>query len=107
MDMLKVALDANTKVEMILPKDINSGIKCLLGDGSYNYGPGCLSGHQFKIGDLDFVAVEFDTPEHAAKDAKRLKQCVFKNWLFDEVYGEPSLEAFVKSVYGATCPTKE
>ena len=106
-DMLRIAKDAKSEVEFILPSDLNSGIKCLLKDGNYNYGPGCLSAHQLKIGDLDFVAVEFDSEEHAYKEALRLKQCYVRNWLFDEVYGEPSLEQFVKSVFGGTCPSKE
>lgn len=107
LDMLKIAKEANSNVEIILPKDINSGIKCLFKDGSFNYGPGCISAHQLKIGDLDFVVVEYDNEEHAIKDSQRLNQCYFKNWVFDEVYGEPSLEEFAKSVFGAVCPPKK
>lgn len=104
LEMFKLATNANPSFEMILPKDINSGVKCLNADGSYNYGPGCISGHQVKVGDLDFVAIEYDSEEHAKKDAKRLNQCFYVNWVFDEVAEEPSLLAFITKAYNATCP---
>lgn len=104
LEMFKLATGANSSFEMILPKDINSGVKCLNADGSFNYGPGCLGAHQVKVGDLDFVAIEYENEEYAKKDAKRLNQCFFSNWVFDEVAGEPSLQAFVNKAYNATCP---
>lgn len=61
------------------------------------YGPGVIA-DSYKIlsyRDLGFLAVEFESEEAAKNEALRLKQYYHKNWLFDEVANEPSLEDLI------------
>lgn len=44
---------------------------------------------------LSFLIVEFESAELAKAEAVRLKQYYYKNWLIDEVRGEPSLEELI------------
>ncbi|MCK6596485.1 MAG: hypothetical protein L6Q33_14905 [Bacteriovoracaceae bacterium] len=61
------------------------------------YGAGVIadSYKQLSYRDLGFLAVEFESEEAALKEALRLKQYYHKNWLFDEVANEPSLEDLI------------
>ncbi len=71
------------------------------------YGEGMIE-NSYKIlsyKDLAFIIVEFESEEHAHKEAKRLKQYYYKNWLLDEVANEPSLEDLVVANLKAVNPT--
>lgn len=100
-EMLEMAKKIDSDVDVILPKDINSGIKCTSEDGQRNYAQGCLGAFQVKVGDLDFVAVEFEKSNQAQNEANRLNQFWAGNWLLDDVKGEPGLEDFVKKAFKA------
>ena len=104
LDMMERARKVEPSVDVILPKDINSGVRCKSDAGELVYGVGCQSAFLVKVGDIDLLAVEFDSEEHAQADALRLGQYYFANWLFDDVTGEPSLERFVKEAFGAVNP---
>lgn len=61
------------------------------------YGAGHIS-DSYKVlsyKDLAFLVVEFESEEMAHNEALRLKQYFHKNWLIDEVAGEPSLEDLI------------
>lgn len=61
------------------------------------YGTGLIP-NSYKIlsyKDLSFLVVEFESEEMAKNEALRLKQYFHKNWLIDEVSGEPSLEDLI------------
>ena len=74
-----------------------------------NYGPGCKkgSGKRLKVKRVELITVQFDTVEAARKEAIRLNQYHFANWLFDEVTEEPVLRHFVKRVFKAVSPKEE
>lgn len=55
--------------------------------------------------DIAFLVVEFETEEMASNEAKRLKQYFHKNWLIDEVTGEPSLEDLIRYKLKAVNPS--
>lgn len=74
------------KVDVVLARDINDAVPC--GD----YGDGCLSAHRFRTRDLNFIAVEFETPGQAENAAKKIYAWTARNWLLDDVDGEPLLE---------------
>jgi hypothetical protein len=90
---LTTAVDPNFK--LILPKDINSGIKCS------NYGDGCASAYSGTVLQLSMIFVEFDNEANALVAAQKIDAFIYKNWVFDDVNGEPELERFVKKAYGA------
>lgn len=71
------------------------------------YGQRCVmqSGRIFKLGLVTFIAIEFTTTEDAWFAARELGQFYSRNWLFDDVKGEPSVETFVREHFGAVAPT--
>ena len=51
--------------------------------------------------------VHFDSEEHARQAAFAIDQFYIRNWVFDDVAGEPVLEDFVKKAFNAKRPAKE
>jgi hypothetical protein len=90
---LTTAIDPSFK--LIIPKDMNSGIKCA------DYGDGCQSGYSGTVLQLSMIFVEFDNEANALVAAQKIDGYIFKNWVFDDVTGEPELERFVIKAYGA------
>lgn len=97
-ELLSLAQKGEPSVEYILPKSINEGISCS------NYSEGCLSGHTVKVKSLEMIAVEFQNEEQAKYGAKKIRGFYSRNWVFDDVTGEPILEEFVSRVLNAKKP---
>jgi hypothetical protein len=57
-----------------------------------------------KLKNLDFIAVEFNTEAEAKYAAKKIRGYYVRNWVFDDVTGEPILEEFVSRVLDAKKP---
>lgn len=100
MDLYKKAIKVEPTLEFILPKDLASGIQCR------DYPPGCLRGMQARLRRVLITAVEFKNEKAAKKAAFHINQFYAKNWVFDDVTGEPVLESFVKQAFGAIRPTE-
>lgn len=96
--LLKRAQAADPTVSFILPRSINDGISCSA------YTDGCMSGHTVKVRNLELIAVEFGTEEQARYAARKIRGYYTKNWVFDDVTGEPILEEFVSRVLDAKKP---
>ncbi|MFL5785288.1 MAG: hypothetical protein ACJ76H_11795 [Bacteriovoracaceae bacterium] len=97
-ELLKKAQAADPTVTIVLPRSMNEGISCS------NYSEGCVSGHTVKLKNLDFIAVEFGTEAEAKYAAKKIRGYYVRNWVFDDVTGEPILEEFVSRVLDAKKP---
>lgn len=97
-ELLSKAMAADSSVQLILPKSINDGINCA------NYTEGCVSGHTVRVKNLELIAVEFQTEEQARYGAKKIRGYFSRNWVFDDVTGEPILEEFVSRVLDAKKP---
>lgn len=89
---------ADPSTTFILPKSMAEGITCK------DYTDGCLSAHTVQVQKLDFIAVEFMTEEQAKFAAKKVRGYYLRNWIFDDVTGEPVLERFVESALEAKIP---
>lgn len=74
-----------------------------------NYGKGCVpgSGKRIKVRKVELITIQFETVEDARREALRLDQYHFANWLFDEVEEEPVLKHFVKKVFNAVNPKED
>lgn len=94
-EMYEMAKKVEPDIELILPKTLNDGVKCS------DYGPKCLGGKQAKLRSVVLTVVQFEDSEHAKITADALGQYYFKNWVFDDVTGEPVLEHFVKTAFNA------
>lgn len=90
MDILKLVWKADKTAKLIKPKDITGGIKCS------NYGPGCKAGHTGRIIGLEMIFLEFDSEKNAKVEALKIDGYYYKNWVYDDVSGEPDLEKFVE-----------
>lgn len=96
--LLSKALEADASVKVILPSSMNSGASCS------DYSSGCLGAHTVKVENLEMIVVEFMTEADAIYAAKKYRGYYFKNWLFDDVTGEPGLEKFVSEKLEAKKP---
>lgn len=81
------------KVEILLARNLNDVIPCS------NYGDGCLSVHRLRAKNLDFIAIEFTNGQLAQEAAQRIRGWTVKNWLFDDVEGEPVLMRWLEQHY--------
>lgn len=92
------AFKADASTTFILPKTMAEGVNCK------DYAEGCLSAHMVQVQKLDFIAVEFMTEEQAKYAAKKVRGYYVRNWILDDVTGEPVLERFVESALEAKKP---
>lgn len=95
-EMLSFCTDKDSTCTVILPKSMDQGVHC------DDYGDGCIHGHMVKAREMDFIAVEYETPNQARRAAKRYHGFVTRNWLLDDVTGEPVLEKFVTEAFPET-----
>lgn len=86
---------ADPTAQLLLPKTIAEGVQC------GEYGEGCLSGHRVLVMGLELIAVEFANEQQSMNAAKRFRGYYTRNWLLDDVSGEPILERFVQEQLGA------
>ena len=82
-----VAIDPDIK--FILPKSMSEGASCS------DYSKNCLSAHFVRVKNLEMVAVEFMTEKDAIYASKKYRGLYLRNWMFDDVTGEPILEKFL------------
>lgn len=59
------------------------------------YTPNCRIGYKVVLKDLKFNALYYEMQDDATKAAKRIRGYQARNWVFDEVRGEPVLERIV------------
>lgn len=60
-----------------------------------DYSPRCQIGYRVVLKTIEFNALMYTNQKDALKAAKRLRGYVARNWVFDEVRGEPVLERLV------------
>lgn len=87
--LLAKAQEGDPSVTVILPRSITEGVQCT------DYTEGCISAHIVKIKNLEMIAVEFNSEKEAVLAAKKFRGYYIRNWLLDDVTGEPVLEKFV------------
>lgn len=97
-ELFALAQKSDPTVSLILPKSITEGVTCV------DYSAGCLSAHIVRVKNLDLIAVEFLTMEDAMYAAKKFRGYYVRNWLLDDVSGEPILEKFATEALKAKKP---
>jgi hypothetical protein len=96
--LFEIARAGDPTLELILPKTMKDGVSCS------NYTSGCVSGHTVKIKGIHMIAVEFMHEEEAIVAAKKIRGYYVRNWVLDDVTGEPILEKFVVQYLEAKKP---
>ncbi len=100
MQMFQMAYDFDKSIEEVRVKDKADSINC----GMYPEGCIPMSPKRFKIRLVEMIVVQYRSEAQACAAAKKLDQYYVRNWLLDDVKGEPVLEDFVKKVYSASNP---
>ena len=72
----------------------------------YATGVNHLESKALKYKRLSFFIVSFNSEELARSEALRLNQYYVRNWLFDQVEGEPILEDYIIETFNAINPKK-
>jgi hypothetical protein len=68
----------------------------------YDYKPACNLGFTAKVRGLDMIFLQYDEVEDAKKAAAWLGSYYVRNWVLDDVKGEPILEKFATEHLSAT-----
>lgn len=79
----------------VLPESMKDGVTCA------SYIKGCLRGLKANAMELDFLLIEFETPQQAQEQARILGGASVKNWYIDDVANEPRLLKFFQKYLGA------
>ena len=87
---------------IVLAEKIGGGPKCIGETPSLSYSKGCQKVIRVKVKEIDFLFVGFENTKQAKKEALRLNQVYYHNWLIDEVRGEPPLESFVRNTFNVS-----
>ena len=85
-----LAWKADPSVTFVVPKSISEGVSCT------DYTENCLSAHTVRVKGLELIAVEFLDEASARRAAMKFRGYYVRNWLLDDVTGEPVLERFVQ-----------
>lgn len=107
LSLLSLAKSADPTFSIVLAEKLGGGPTCDGEAPTLSYGKGCQKVFRAKVKELEFAFIEFDNPENAILDAKRLNQFYYKNWVIDEVTNEPPIEEFVKKAFGAKRPLQQ
>lgn len=97
-ELFALAREGDPGMSLVLPGSMSEGINCS------DYTPSCQSAHIVKVKNLDMFALEYMTEEEARSAARKIKGYCLRNWVFDDVTGEPVLERFVVEVLKAKKP---
>ena len=85
-----MARKGDPNLTMVVPKSIaHATVQC--GD----YTPVCRYGYRVVVKNLEMAVLFYETPAEALKSANRIRGYTARNWVLDDVRGEPVLERFV------------
>lgn len=88
-EMMNFAFNADPKMEIKIGSISKALVDCK------DYTPRCQTGFRVVLKGLEFNALLYKNQKSALKAAKRIRGYVARNWVFDEVRGEPILERIV------------
>lgn len=104
-DMFFMAYNFDNSIEEVRigVSESSRSLKC------EDFPTGCIEGSpkRFKIRLVEMIVAQYFTKKNACLAALQLNQYYTRNWLFDDVRGEPVLESFVNTVYQAKNPKKK
>lgn len=99
-DLWARAYKVEPGIVVVLPKELGQEVVVCS-----DYPKGCTRGRQIRVKNVAMNVVEFENEKLAQRAAIILKQYYHRNWIFDDVSGEPILEEFVKKAFNAVKPS--
>ncbi|MCY4644016.1 MAG: hypothetical protein OXB88_05305 [Bacteriovoracales bacterium] len=97
-DLYELGKGDDPKLEIIVADKVGEGPHCR------DYGQGCRGAFMVKHRGLTFICVQYEGPKEALRFARFIDAYVVRNWLLDDVAGEPVLEEFVERAFKARRP---
>ena len=95
-EFLKMARLGDPNLKVIIPSSISETlVQCS------DYTPPCRYGLKVIVKNVQLKALFFDDQKDALEAALRRKGYVARNWVLDDVSGEPILERYVEKYLGA------
>jgi hypothetical protein len=95
-EFLKMARIGDPDLKLIIPSSISETlVQCS------DYTPSCRYGLKVIVKKIQLKALFFDHQKDALEAALRIKGYVARNWVLDDVAGEPILERYVIKHLGA------
>ncbi len=93
--LFQMAKESEPSLEMVKSSIKDQPLSC------EKYGEGCVPGSvtRVRLRLVTMLVVQFETAQQAKKEAERLGEYSYKNWVFDEVRGEPVLEHFFAKTF--------
>jgi hypothetical protein len=83
-----------TDVELVVTTKEEDRVKC--GD----YSAQCQNAFRLRVGLVKMILLQFTDTQTAHDEAIKLNQYHYRNWVFDEVRGEPYLEKLLQKAFG-------
>lgn len=94
--VLDMAKEVEPDLRVMVPESFDKPVvDCKL------YKPVCKAGYKIKMRGMMIMPLEYNNYKDAYDCAKRINGYWVKNWVFDDVIGEPILERFVEKTFGA------
>lgn len=87
--MLEMARIADPNMQIEIGTIEKAAVTC----GEYKIP--CKTGYLVKLKKMEIKALYYEDQDSAMKSAKRLRAYIARNWVFDDVRGEPILERLV------------
>ena len=95
-EMMEMATKGDPNISVVAPKSISHAtVQCS------DYTPRCRYGYRIIVKNLEMAVLFYEKPSDALKAAKRIRGYTARNWVLDDVRGEPVLERFVKKYLNA------
>ena len=88
-EFLVMAREGAPDLKIVAPKDLSDRVV-----DCRDFTPECRYGYRVIVNEISFVTLYYEKAEDALVAAKRLKAYYSRNWVLDEVRGEPVLERF-------------
>lgn len=88
-EIMEMAKAGDPDLSIVIPKSIaHSTVKCS------DYKPQCRYGYRVIVKQLEMAVLFYEKPADALEAAKRIRGYTARNWVLDDVRGEPVLERF-------------
>lgn len=95
-ELMQMATQGDPNLTVVAPKSISHAtVECK------DYTPRCRYGYRVIVKNLEMAVLFYEKPSDALKAAKRIKGYTARNWVLDDVRGEPVLERFAKKYLNA------
>lgn len=89
-EIMSMALKGDPDLSVVAPKSIaHAVVDCS------DYTPACRYGYKVVVKNLEMGVLFYEKSSDALEVAKRIKGYTARNWVLDDVRGEPVLERFV------------